>query len=49
MADKVIKFLGPAVLQVVAKVFGVLLTALAMQLFILGLQDLGLIAAGVGH
>jgi len=49
MADKIIKLLGPAVLQVVAKVFGVLLTGLAMQLFILGLQDLGLIAMEVGH
>jgi multiple antibiotic resistance protein len=49
LADKIIKILGPAVLQVVAKVFGVLLAALAMQLFILGLQDLGVIAAGMGH
>ena len=49
MADKIIKLLGPAVLQVVAKVFGVLLTGLAMQLFILGLQDLGLISLEVGH
>jgi multiple antibiotic resistance protein len=49
LADKIIKLLGPAVLQVVAKVFGVLLAALAMQLMILGLQDLGLIAMDVGH
>ncbi|MEX2297689.1 MAG: MarC family protein [Dongiaceae bacterium] len=42
-ADRIIKALGPAVLQIVQKVAGLLLTALAIQLMILGLVDLGLI------
>ena len=33
----------------IAMIFGVLLTVLAMQLLILGLQDLGLIDAGFGY
>jgi multiple antibiotic resistance protein len=51
-ADRIIKAIGPAALQVIAKVAGLLLTALAVQLMILGLRDLGLIepeAAGAAH
>ncbi len=42
-ADRIIKALGPATLKIVEKVAGLLLTALAIQLMILGLVDLGLI------
>lgn len=49
-ADRIVKALGPSTLQIVTKVFGLLLTALAIQLMILGLTDLGLIeAAGATH
>lgn len=49
LADRIIKLLGVNVLMVVGKIFGVLLAGLAMQLFILGLQDLGLIAKDLVH
>ena len=51
-ADRIIKAIGPSALQVIAKVAGLLLTALAVQLMILGLRDLGVIgpeAAGAAH
>jgi multiple antibiotic resistance protein len=51
-ADRIIKAIGPGALQVIAKVAGLLLAALAVQLMILGLRDLGLIgpeAAGAAH
>jgi multiple antibiotic resistance protein len=51
-ADRIIKAIGPAALQVIAKVAGLLLTALAVQLMILGLRDLGVVgaeAAGAVH
>ena len=48
-ADRIIKLLGMSVLMVIGKVFGVLLAGLAMQLVILGLADLGLIAAELAH
>jgi multiple antibiotic resistance protein len=40
-ADRIIKAIGSAALQVIAKVAGLLLTALAVQLMILGIRDLG--------
>jgi multiple antibiotic resistance protein len=51
-ADRIIKAIGPSALQVIAKVAGLLRTALAVQLMILGLRDLGVIgpeAAGAAH
>jgi len=42
-ANHIVKALGPSTLQIIAKVAGLLLTALAIQLMILGLTDLGLI------
>jgi multiple antibiotic resistance protein len=48
-ADRIIKALGPATLQIVAKVAGLLLTALAVQLMILGFADLGLIDRALIH
>jgi multiple antibiotic resistance protein len=51
-ADRIIKAIGPAALQVIANVAGLLLTALAVQLMILGLRDLGVVgpkAAGAAH
>jgi multiple antibiotic resistance protein len=42
-ADRIIRALGPSTLQIIAKIAGLLLTALAVQLMILGLTDLGLI------
>jgi multiple antibiotic resistance protein len=43
LADRIIKALGPSTLQIIAKVAGLLLSALAVDLMILGLTDLGLI------
>jgi len=51
-ADRIIKAIGPSALQVIARVAGLLLTALAVQLMILGLRDLGVIrpeAASAAH
>ena len=48
-ADRIIKAIGPSGLQIIAKVAGVLLTALAVQLMILGFRDLGLIDAARVH
>ncbi|MGD9741036.1 MAG: MarC family protein [Dongiaceae bacterium] len=48
-ADRIIKILGPSTLQIIAKIAGLLLTALAVQLMILGLTDLGLIGQAVGQ
>ena len=48
-ADRIIKAIGPSGLQIIAKVAGVLLTALAVQLMILGFRDLGLIDAALVH
>ena len=47
-ADRIIKAIGPSGLQIIAKVAGVLLTGLAVQLMILGFRDLGLIDAAGG-
>jgi multiple antibiotic resistance protein len=47
-ADRIIKAIGPAALLVIGKIAGLLLTALAVQLMILGLRDLGLIEALAG-
>jgi multiple antibiotic resistance protein len=47
-ADRIIKAIGPAALLVIGKIAGLLLTALAVQLMILGLRDLGLIEAMAG-
>ena len=43
-ADKIMQKLGPAVLMVVMRVVGLLLAALAMQLLIIALTQLGLFA-----
>jgi multiple antibiotic resistance protein len=48
-ADKIIKALGPSTLKIVEKVAGLLLTALAIQLMILGLVDLGVIDKALAH
>jgi multiple antibiotic resistance protein len=48
-ADRIIKALGPSTLQIVAKIAGLLLSALAVQLMILGLTDLGLIEGVAGQ
>jgi multiple antibiotic resistance protein len=48
-ADRIIKAIGPSGLQIIAKVAGVLLTGLAVQLMILGFRDLGLIDAALVH
>jgi len=48
-ADRIIKAIGPSGLQVIAKVAGVLLTGLAVQLMILGFRDLGLIDPALVH
>lgn len=42
-ANRIVKALGPSTLQIIAKIAGLLLTALAIQLMILGFTDLGLI------
>ena len=47
-ADRIIKAIGPAALMVIGKIAGLLLTARAVQLMILGLRDLGLIEATAG-
>jgi multiple antibiotic resistance protein len=47
-ADRIIKAIGPAALLVIGKIAGLLLTALAVQLMILGLRDLGPIEATAG-
>lgn len=46
--DKLAKYLDPSRLVITEAVFGVLLSALAVQLFVDGLADLGIIAA-VAH
>lgn len=43
-ADRILRVVGPAVLQVIARVVGLLLRALAMQLGISALRDLGVLA-----
>jgi multiple antibiotic resistance protein len=48
-ADRIITALGHSTLQIVAKVAGLLLTALAVQLMILGLTDLGVIQTQAAH
>jgi multiple antibiotic resistance protein len=47
-ADRIIRAIGPSALLVIGKIAGLLLTALAVQLMILGLRDLGLIEAAAG-
>jgi len=42
-ADRIVKAIGPLTLLTIGKVMGLLLCALAVQLMILGLADLGLI------
>ncbi len=42
-ADRIVKTIGPSTLLIIGKVMGLLLCALAVQLMILGLADLGLI------
>jgi multiple antibiotic resistance protein len=48
-ADRIIKVLGPSALKIIEKVAGLLLTALAIQLMILGAVDLGLIDKALAH
>ncbi len=47
--DKLAKQLDPARLAVTEAVFGVLLAALAVQMMVDGLADLGIISMIVGH
>jgi multiple antibiotic resistance protein len=47
--DRLASRLNPTSLVVSEVVFGILLTAVAVQLVVFGLQSLGIIAAGVGH
>jgi multiple antibiotic resistance protein len=47
--DKLAKHLDPSRLAVTEAVFGVLLAALAVQLMLDGLQDLGIISMLVSH
>jgi multiple antibiotic resistance protein len=48
-ADRIIKALGPSTLKIIEKIAGLLLTALAVQLMILGAVDLGLIEKTLAH
>jgi multiple antibiotic resistance protein len=48
-ADRIIKAIGPSGLQIIARVAGVLLSVLAVQLMIFGFRDLGLIDAALVH
>lgn len=48
-ADRIIKALGPSTLKIIEKIAGLLLTALAVQLMILGAVDLGLIDKVLAH
>lgn len=47
--ETVAKFMDPSKMAVTEAVFGVLLAALAVQLMVIGLSDLGVIAAQIGH
>lgn len=49
LADKIIKFIGPAALLVIGKIVGILLAGLAVQLMISAGTDLGLIAKAAPH
>ena len=40
----IVRAVGPVVLQVVGKIMGVILTALAVELMLMGLIGLGLVA-----
>lgn len=48
-ADKIIQKIGPAALLVVARVVGLLLAALAVQLLIIGFTNLGVLEAQAPH
>lgn len=48
-ADRLLKAIGGGVMVVVGKIVGLLLAALAIQLMISSLRDLGMIAAAVSH
>ena len=43
-ADRVRKFLGETGIRILVRIMGLLLVALAMQFFVNGLMDLGVIA-----
>jgi small neutral amino acid transporter SnatA (MarC family) len=47
--DRLASRLNPTSLVVSEVVFGILLTAVAVQLVVFGLQSLGIIAAAAGH
>jgi multiple antibiotic resistance protein len=47
-ADRIIRAIGPSALQLIAKIAGLLLTALAVQLMISAFRDLGLIERVIG-
>ncbi|MGB2933305.1 MAG: MarC family protein [Methyloceanibacter sp.] len=48
--DRIIALIGPAALQIVARVVGLLLAALAVQLMIMGFTDIGIVPKpGTGH
>jgi small neutral amino acid transporter SnatA (MarC family) len=43
-ADRIIRWIGPAILQIIMRVAGILLLALAVQLGLSALRDLGALA-----
>ena len=47
--ESVAKFMDPSKMAVTEAVFGVLLAALAVQLMVIGLSELGIITAQIGH
>lgn len=49
LADKIIAAIGPAALQIIGKVVGILLAGLAVQLMLSAGTDLGLIAKTAAH
>lgn len=47
--DAVAKFMDPSKMAITEAVFGVLLAALAVQMMVTGMVDLGIVTAAVGH
>ena len=44
LAHRILSVISPAILKAVLRIFGLLLCGLAVQLMIMGFQDLGVIA-----
>jgi len=50
LEGRIVKLINRGILQVAERILGILLAALAMQMLIIGLQELGLVAIqGAGH